>query len=81
MNGDEGETLAEIINEDDNRSIKRKLVIVGLWCTQTNPKDRPSMIKVVKMLEGKLESLHIPTKPNLSSPPRSAPKFSTSKSI
>ncbi|KAL8470745.1 hypothetical protein ACS0TY_033347 [Phlomoides rotata] len=81
MDGNEDDTLAEIMNEDASRFAKRKLVIVGLWCIQTDPKDRPSMTKVVEMLEGKLESLHVPPKPNLSSPPRSAPKFSTSKSM
>ncbi|KAL8463336.1 hypothetical protein ACS0TY_034116 [Phlomoides rotata] len=81
MDGNEDNTLAEIMNEDASRFAKRKLVIVGLWCIQTDPKDRPSMTKVVEMLEGKLESLHVPPKPNLSSPPRSAPKFSTSESM
>ncbi|CAA0825619.1 receptor serine/threonine kinase- putative [Striga hermonthica] len=58
--------------------MKRKLIIVGLWCVQTNPKDRPSMSKVVEMLEGKLESLEIPPKPSLSTPPQLTLHFSTS---
>ncbi|KAL8470736.1 hypothetical protein ACS0TY_033339 [Phlomoides rotata] len=68
MDGDG--TLAETMNEDESRFAKRKLNIVGLWCIQTDPKDRPSMSKVIEMLEGKLESLHVPPKPNMSSPPK-----------
>ncbi|KAL8470740.1 hypothetical protein ACS0TY_033343 [Phlomoides rotata] len=75
MDGDG--TLVETMNEDEIRILKRKLNIVGLWCIQTDPNDRPSMSKVIKMLEGKLESLHAPPKP----PPRLEPKFSISKSI
>ncbi|KAL8463339.1 hypothetical protein ACS0TY_034119 [Phlomoides rotata] len=75
MDGDG--TLVETMNEDEIRILKRKLNIVGLWCIQTDPNDRPSMSKVIKMLEGKLESLNVPPKP----PPRLEPKFSISKSI
>ncbi|XP_012833344.1 PREDICTED: probable receptor-like protein kinase At1g67000 [Erythranthe guttata] len=65
-------------NEDESEVItKRKLIIVGLWCIQIDPKDRPSMKKVLEMLEGKLENLQVPPKPYLSSPPR-APIFSIS---
>ncbi|KAL8463341.1 hypothetical protein ACS0TY_034121 [Phlomoides rotata] len=51
MNGKEGDTPSEIMNEDESQFAKRRLMIVGLWCIQTNPKDRPSMTKVVEMLE------------------------------
>ncbi|KAL8463354.1 hypothetical protein ACS0TY_034132 [Phlomoides rotata] len=51
MNGNEEDTLAEIMNEDESQFAKRRLMIVGLWCIQTDPKDRPSMTKVVEMLE------------------------------
>ncbi|KAL8470743.1 hypothetical protein ACS0TY_033345 [Phlomoides rotata] len=81
MNGNKGDTPSEIKNEDESQFAKRRLMIVGLWCIQTDPKDRPSMTKVVEMLEGKVESLHVPPKPNLSSPPRSVPKYSSSESI
>ncbi|KAI3987532.1 hypothetical protein MKX01_003218, partial [Papaver californicum] len=43
--------------------------IVGLWCIQTNPLSRPSMSKVLEMLEGSIESLKLPPKSFLSSPP------------
>ncbi|KAK3425976.1 hypothetical protein EUGRSUZ_F02512, partial [Eucalyptus grandis] len=43
----------------------RKMIIVSLWCIQTNPYDRPSIVKVIDMLEGSVESLEMPTKPIL----------------
>ncbi|KAI3453053.1 hypothetical protein Pfo_009716 [Paulownia fortunei] len=77
---DDQKGLDGIAEEDECRFAKRKLTIVGLWCIQTNPKDRPSMSRVVEMLEGKLESLQIPPKPYLSSPPRPAADASISES-
>ncbi|XAR55972.1 Glycerophosphodiester phosphodiesterase [Bertholletia excelsa] len=47
--------------------ITRKMVLVGLWCIQIQPSQRPSMHKVVEMLEGNV-ALTIPPKPFLSSP-------------
>ncbi|KAK7836216.1 leaf rust 10 disease-resistance locus receptor-like protein kinase-like 2.2 [Quercus suber] len=55
----------------------RKMIIVSLWYIQTNPSNRPSMSKMVDMLEGSLDSLQIPPKPYLSSPPRSPIDSST----
>ncbi|KAL8549830.1 hypothetical protein ACS0TY_008606 [Phlomoides rotata] len=52
--------MAEEVNE-----IVRKLFLVGFWCIQTVPSDRPSMSKVVEMLEGSLESIPVPPKPVL----------------
>ncbi|VVB09010.1 unnamed protein product [Arabis nemorensis] len=48
---------------EEEEKIAKKLVLVGLWCIQTNPSDRPPMIKVIEMLEGNLEALHVPPKP------------------
>ncbi|XAR72316.1 Glycerophosphodiester phosphodiesterase [Bertholletia excelsa] len=45
----------------------KKMIITGLWCVQSDPLDRPSMSKVVEMLEGSVESLQIPPRPLLSS--------------
>ncbi|BAT81847.1 Rust resistance kinase [Vigna angularis] len=42
----------------------RKMFIVALWCIQLKPCDRPTMSKVVEMIEGKTESLEIPPKPS-----------------
>ncbi|XVF09555.1 hypothetical protein REPUB_Repub07fG0104200 [Reevesia pubescens] len=55
----------------EETEIARKMIVVGLWCIQTNPIDRPSMSKVIEMLEGSIEVLQFPPKPYLSSPPRS----------
>ncbi|KAK9999680.1 hypothetical protein SO802_019283 [Lithocarpus litseifolius] len=62
--------------EGDEEST-RKMIIVSLWCIQTNPSNRPSMSRVVEMLEGSLNSLQIPPKPFLFSPPRRSPTESS----
>lgn len=54
---------------EETEKLAKKLTIVGLWCIQTNPLSRPSMSKVLEMLEGSVESLKLPPKPFLSSPP------------
>ncbi|WVZ69223.1 LOW QUALITY PROTEIN: hypothetical protein U9M48_018042 [Paspalum notatum var. saurae] len=41
----------------------RKMIIVGLWCVQVMPTDRPSMSQVLEMLESELEDLQLPSKP------------------
>ncbi|KAK9265468.1 hypothetical protein L1049_012594 [Liquidambar formosana] len=64
------------ISEEEN-TIARKMILVGLWCIQTNPAHRPSMSEVMTMLEGSIEALQIPPKPYLSSPPRSPANSST----
>ncbi|KAL6848293.1 hypothetical protein ACP4OV_022421 [Aristida adscensionis] len=48
---------------EDGKEIARQLVIVALWCIQWNPKNRPSMTKVVNMLTGRSQNLQIPPKP------------------
>lgn len=50
-------------SEEDNILVKRML-LVALWCIQLNPSDRPSMNKVIEMLEGMIESLELPPKPS-----------------
>ncbi|XP_010517932.1 PREDICTED: LEAF RUST 10 DISEASE-RESISTANCE LOCUS RECEPTOR-LIKE PROTEIN KINASE-like 2.1 [Camelina sativa] len=57
--------FADQIIEKEDKKIVKKMVLVGLWCIQTNPLDRPPMDKVVEMLEGSLEALEIPPKPLL----------------
>ncbi|XP_057798656.1 LEAF RUST 10 DISEASE-RESISTANCE LOCUS RECEPTOR-LIKE PROTEIN KINASE-like 2.7 isoform X2 [Salvia miltiorrhiza] len=55
------------INDEDNERVKktiRKMTIVALWCIQMNPNDRPSMNKVLEMLEGNVECLRIPDRPS-----------------
>ncbi|XP_020105293.1 LEAF RUST 10 DISEASE-RESISTANCE LOCUS RECEPTOR-LIKE PROTEIN KINASE-like 2.1 isoform X2 [Ananas comosus] len=43
--------------------IVRKMILVALWCIQTMPDDRPSMSRVVNMLEGDISDLQLPPKP------------------
>ncbi|XP_074346357.1 LEAF RUST 10 DISEASE-RESISTANCE LOCUS RECEPTOR-LIKE PROTEIN KINASE-like 2.1 [Apium graveolens] len=67
-----------VSNNEEEREVKRKMTLVGLWCIQTIPADRPSMSKVVEMLEGSVQSLQIPPKPLLHSPTKSAQDSYTS---
>ena len=60
----EGEIEIEDITEEDLKIIK-KMIIVALWCIQLKPNDRPSMNKVVEMLEGDIESLEMPPEPTM----------------
>lgn len=55
----------------ETEEIAKKMILIGLWCIQTRPEDRPSMNKVVEMLQGSIDELQIPPKPYLSSPSRS----------
>ncbi|KAM3251980.1 hypothetical protein P3L10_006050 [Capsicum annuum] len=48
---------------DDEKEMARKMSLVALWCIQTNPVQRPSMSKVVEMLEGEVEVLQVPPQP------------------
>lgn len=54
------------------RETGRKLCMIGLWCIQMNPANRPSMSKVVEMLEGNCNALQMPPKPFFCSPPQSS---------
>ncbi|KAM3729811.1 hypothetical protein ACB098_12G038800 [Castanea mollissima] len=54
---------------EEEKKTTKKMIIVALWCIQMKPSDRPSMNKVVKMLEGEFESLQMPSKPFLTSSP------------
>ncbi|XP_019195024.1 PREDICTED: LEAF RUST 10 DISEASE-RESISTANCE LOCUS RECEPTOR-LIKE PROTEIN KINASE-like 2.4 [Ipomoea nil] len=54
--------------DEDEKRITKKMTIVGLWCIQTNPIPRPSMSRVVEMLEGDVELLQMPTDTFLSEP-------------
>ncbi|KAL9167298.1 hypothetical protein ABFS82_05G086600 [Erythranthe guttata] len=54
-------------DDDDGKKMRRKMTIVGLWCIQMSPTDRPSMSDVLKMLEGEDENMMIPPQPSQSS--------------
>ncbi|XP_044493700.1 LEAF RUST 10 DISEASE-RESISTANCE LOCUS RECEPTOR-LIKE PROTEIN KINASE-like 2.1 [Mangifera indica] len=47
--------------------IAKKLCLIGLWCIQVKPSDRPSITKVIEMLEGNIDNLQLPPKPFFSS--------------
>ncbi|XP_060669201.1 LEAF RUST 10 DISEASE-RESISTANCE LOCUS RECEPTOR-LIKE PROTEIN KINASE-like 2.1 isoform X2 [Ziziphus jujuba] len=64
---DEELRLKRIMNEVEKIEVK-KMIIVGLWCTQIDSSNRPAMSRVIEMLEGSLDSLQLPPKPILSSP-------------
>ncbi|CAA7017133.1 unnamed protein product [Microthlaspi erraticum] len=51
------------IAEEEEKNIAKKMVLVGLWCIQTNPSHRPTMVKVIEMLEGSVEAIQVPPKP------------------
>ncbi|KAJ7969141.1 Receptor-like kinase [Quillaja saponaria] len=70
-----------VITTKDNE-IAKKMVLVGLWCIQTTPSDRPSISRVIGMLEANMESLHVPPNPFLpSQPPASYLTSPTSSEI
>ncbi|KAL6324637.1 hypothetical protein AAG906_013450 [Vitis piasezkii] len=68
--------LGRVVNQEEEATV-RKMILVSLWCIQTNPTDRPSIHKVVEMLEGSLQSLETPPKPFLFSPTKSPQESST----
>ncbi|XP_039173664.1 rust resistance kinase Lr10 [Eucalyptus grandis] len=57
------EKSVEIEIVADERMVIRKMIIVALWCIQLNPDHRPSMSKVLEMLEGDIDELQMPPKP------------------
>lgn len=59
---EEGKNLRIHIEEEGDTEIAKKLSVVGLWCIQWHPVDRPSMKVVVQMLEGG-ENLNMPPNP------------------
>ncbi|XP_048138761.1 rust resistance kinase Lr10-like [Rhodamnia argentea] len=59
------ENEVEIEEAEGEKEITRKMVIVALWCIQLIPDDRPSMRKVLNMLEGDIDNLQLPPKPLL----------------
>ncbi|KAM7481203.1 hypothetical protein LguiB_005786 [Lonicera macranthoides] len=58
-----GKELEIRIEEDGDAIVMKKLTIVGLWCIQWYPVDRPSMKEVVQMLEGEGENMSMPPNP------------------
>ncbi|WVZ72165.1 hypothetical protein U9M48_020670 [Paspalum notatum var. saurae] len=56
----------EVICETEE--IGGHMTLVGLWCIQMAPRNRPSMSRVIEMLEKTVNELEIPPKPLLSCP-------------
>ncbi|KAG7955159.1 hypothetical protein I3843_11G056700 [Carya illinoinensis] len=56
------EDLRVFIEDDGDALIAKKLAIVGLWCIQWHPMNRPSMKVVVQMLQGG-DNLTMPPNP------------------
>ncbi|PIA36037.1 hypothetical protein AQUCO_03400142v1 [Aquilegia coerulea] len=46
----------------------KKMIMVALWCIQTHPASRPSITKVVEMLEASNEELQMPPNPSMDPP-------------
>ncbi|CAN1833525.1 Rust resistance kinase Lr10 [Linum perenne] len=66
QSGDDVRVDVEEEEEEDGK-IAKKLAVVGLWCIQWNPVDRPSMKLAVQMLEGEGDDLTAPPNPVSSS--------------
>ncbi|KAM7461683.1 hypothetical protein LguiA_029804 [Lonicera macranthoides] len=65
---------------DELKRLVRKMTIVALWCIQLKPADRPSMSKVLEMLEGEAELLQVPLKPTYCPPDEPIVDHGTSSS-
>lgn len=60
----------------EENEIAKRMTMVGLWCIQTIPSHRPTISKVIDMLEATMDSLEMPPKPVMTSPPRTTTEFS-----
>ncbi|XP_042475544.1 rust resistance kinase Lr10-like [Macadamia integrifolia] len=63
----QGEDMEMEDASEDDKKIARKMIIIALYCIQMKPADRPSMSKVIEMLESPTELLQMPPKPFLAS--------------
>ncbi|XP_024011650.1 LEAF RUST 10 DISEASE-RESISTANCE LOCUS RECEPTOR-LIKE PROTEIN KINASE-like 2.7 isoform X3 [Eutrema salsugineum] len=61
----ESERLVEEGISSEVEDILKKMTLVGLWCIQSSPSNRPPMNRVVEMMEGSLEALEVPPRPVL----------------
>jgi len=62
--GKSGRHIEDGINSEEDE-LAKKMTLVGLWCIQPSPVDRPAMNRVVEMMEGSLEALEVPPRPVL----------------
>jgi hypothetical protein len=63
------EDIRIFVEDDGDAKIAKKLAIVGLWCIQWHPMNRPSIKNVVQMLEGGGDKLMMPPNPFASAGP------------
>nr|CAB3476350.1 unnamed protein product [Digitaria exilis] len=56
---------------EGSEDIARKMALIGLWCIQTVPTSRPSMSRVLEMLERSIHELAMPPRPYHTSPSNS----------
>ena len=63
----EEEGMEETTFPEGEVGIAKKMIMVGLWCIQMDPRDRPSMARVVEMLNATVEAIQMPPKPLFSS--------------
>ncbi|MED6210395.1 hypothetical protein PIB30_063698 [Stylosanthes scabra] len=54
----------ETFNDEERSELAKKMFLTALWCIQLKPSDRPSMNKVVEMLEGDIANIEMPPKPS-----------------
>ncbi|XP_010419028.1 PREDICTED: LEAF RUST 10 DISEASE-RESISTANCE LOCUS RECEPTOR-LIKE PROTEIN KINASE-like 2.1 [Camelina sativa] len=63
-NGKQCKLLGDELTKEQEE-ITKKMILVALWCIQSSPTNRPSMNRVVEMMEGTLDALEVPPKPVL----------------
>ncbi|KAE8649647.1 hypothetical protein Csa_012280 [Cucumis sativus] len=72
--------MRQSLMEEEEEEMEKKMTMIGLWCIQTSPIDRPTMSRVLEMLEGSIHSLQMPPRPLLVAP-NMATQQSTSESL
>ncbi|KAK8603233.1 hypothetical protein V6N13_085426 [Hibiscus sabdariffa] len=60
---DQGDDMELGDVSEDEKAMVRKMIITAFWCIQLQPADRPSMSKVLRMLESDVKLLEMPPKP------------------
>ncbi|KAF8080195.1 hypothetical protein N665_0966s0008 [Sinapis alba] len=69
--------LNENVITSEEKDISKKMILVGLWCIQSSPSDRPPMNRVIEMMEGSVDALEVPPKPMFQIPAAPFPESST----
>ncbi|CAA0406080.1 unnamed protein product [Arabidopsis thaliana] len=60
-NGEDTWKFGDEISRED-KEVAKKMTLVGLWCIQPSPLNRPPMNRIVEMMEGSLDVLEVPPK-------------------